>query len=454
MTDPAELARQTGIEEATLRAWREAGLFPDGVSDARRDVERARVLRTLSRSGVELEDLARSARDGVLARDLSRYLDAATSGGDGVEPIEALTGDPGCDRDDVERLCAAMGIGTEAGLLGHHDAAVIRSMLEARQAGLPEEALLQIVRVWAESGERAGEAAARLFHFYVHAAHERRARNDPGYDALSPTRATAERLEAFLEPGIVYFFRRGMVGARLAELVESVAAEAGVFEPAEVAGRMLAAVAFVDLSSFTALADAMGDERASEVLDRFGTAVRAAVRRSGGRAVKQIGDEFMLVFLEPTSAVHCVLEIRGRCRREPLFPATKTGVAWGAVLYRDGDYVGATVNLAARLASAADRHQVLVDGAVRTAMRLEHELSFLPHENGRIRGRAGDIEVFEVASPEGAEEPREVDVVCGMELRREEAAAHLALHGRDYYFCSEKCLRLFASDPEGRTREG
>jgi class 3 adenylate cyclase len=40
-------------------------------------------------------------------------------------------------------------------------------------------------------------------------------------------------------------------------------------------------------------------------------------------------------------------------------------VHWGPVLYREGDYLGAGVNLAARLVAVAERHQVLVSAAVR-----------------------------------------------------------------------------------------
>ena len=103
-------------------------------------------------------------------------------------------------------------------------------------------------------------------------------------------------------------------------------------EHAEGAGRRLRSPvscappsAFVDLSGFTSLAEAMGDETAVRVLQRFSQLVREATSRSDGRIVKQIGDAFMLVF--PGGALGGRLRARDRApdRRRPQFPAVRTG---------------------------------------------------------------------------------------------------------------------------------
>ena len=46
------------------------------------------------------------------------------------------------------------------------------------------------------------------------------------------------------------------------------------------------------------------------------------------------------------------------------FPAVHIGAHHGTVLYRDGDYVGNTVNLAARVAGASSSGQFLVTASV------------------------------------------------------------------------------------------
>jgi Cu+-exporting ATPase len=42
----------------------------------------------------------------------------------------------------------------------------------------------------------------------------------------------------------------------------------------------------------------------------------------------------------------------------------------------------------------------------------------------------------------------EKDLVCGMEVDRESAAATSEYQGRTYYFCSEACKEEFDRNPE------
>jgi class 3 adenylate cyclase len=237
------------------------------------------------------------------------------------------------------------------------------------------------------------------------------------------------------------------------DAVIHLAEEAGLAEKEEVPGQLQRAITFVDLASFTPLAEAMGDVKAAEVLDRFSTLVREAARRWDGRVVKQIGDAFLLVYPEPRSAVACALEIEARTEGEPQFPAARSGVHWGSVLYREGDYVGSNVNIAARVAAEAGRHQVLVTSAVRKEAKGLAEVEFVRLGKRRLKGLADDLELFE-ARPSGADaRERVVDPVCGMELGAGEAAATLTLEGPstgsgERAFCSDECLRRFVAAPE------
>ncbi|HEY7371740.1 MAG TPA: YHS domain-containing protein [Polyangia bacterium] len=38
--------------------------------------------------------------------------------------------------------------------------------------------------------------------------------------------------------------------------------------------------------------------------------------------------------------------------------------------------------------------------------------------------------------------------MCGMELRRADAAAAIDLHGKVYFFCSTACRDAFVADPD------
>jgi adenylate cyclase len=87
--------------------------------------------------------------------------------------------------------------------------------------------------------------------------------------------------------------------------------------------------------------------------------VQGAARQHGGRAVKLLGDGVMFHFPDPPGALRCSLELVERAPSEGLPPA-HVGVHAGAVVYREGDYFGRTVNVAARVAAKAGPHQVLV----------------------------------------------------------------------------------------------
>jgi adenylate cyclase len=222
-----------------------------------------------------------------------------------------------------------------------------------------------------------------------------------------------------------------------------------VREEADVPGRLRVAILFVDLAGFTSLTDAMGDQAAANVLERFGNIVRKSVGPWGGRIVKQIGDSFMVVFPEARPAVACALEIERLVAGEPQFAAVRSGVHCGPVLYREGDYVGTSVNVAARLVAEAERHQVLVTAAARNEAGSPPNTVFVPLGRRRLRGLVDEVELFAAVERDtGRAAPRWIDPVCSMELTVDQVAARLSLGGKEYAFCSEQCVRRFIAAPE------
>src|SRR5207302_10398920 len=184
---------------------------------------------------------------------------------------------------------------------------------------------------------------------------------------------------------------------------------------------------------------------AARVVGRFSDMVRVAAARCSGQVVKQIGDEFMLVFPDGRAAVSCGMEVRRQAATEPRFPALRIGAHVGSVLYREGDYVGTTVNLAARVTAAATRNQFLVTEAVR--QQLEGvEAEIVPVGSRSLKGLSAEVELFEVRAEDAPE--RVADPVCRMELSEETSEAELNWEGRRLLFCSETCLRRVLEPPD------
>ncbi len=441
----SHISDRTGEPAEHLRKWQSLGLIRGDRASAVEDIERTRLIQLALRRGIRLEAIAKvESENGILGRYI-RFIQAGSESKQYslAEAAEVV----GLDLGRLKRLRDATGVMDWGEPVDEEYLETLRHLRTGLEAGLPEEAILQLVRVYADSLTRVAEAEGRLFHFYVH---ERlKAAGVPAEELSRKTNASSDRLTPLIEPIILYFHRLALQRVIRENMVMHLAEEAGLAEAPEAPAQMWVAIAFVDLSSFTAMTSAMGDVAGAEVLDRFSGIVRESANRWEGRVVKQIGDAFMLVFPEPRLAVGCALEIEQRTASESQFSAVRSGIHWGPVLYRDGDYVGSNVNVAARLAAAAKRHEVLVTGAVSEGVKdgLQEGAELRSLGSKRLKGLPEEVELFEVLTPETATD-KVLDPVCGMELEPAEVAARLTLESRELSFCADECLRRFVAAPE------
>ena len=119
--------------------------------------------------------------------------------------------------------------------------------------------------------------------------------------------------------------------------------------------------AFVDICGFTSYCEHYGEHLALDLLIEFRQITRAVVARRAARVSKWLGDGVMIVGLEPALLAAACAEIGLRCSMGGV--DTHAGLATGSVLLLEGDdYVGRTVNLAARLCDAAPLGEILCSG--------------------------------------------------------------------------------------------
>src|SRR5262245_1438300 len=436
------LSERCGEPVEHLLIWRSAGLVgTDGTElFAPEDLQRIRLIQFLLRRGFDLDAIAQANRDVGL---VASYADLLSSP-ERTYSLDDAAKMLGWSPETLGRFLEGTGLNERGAWLDDDDLRALSTLKLAEEAGFPEDALVQLARVYADALARVAEAEVRLFHFHIH---ERlRAQGLSGQDLVAATAAARDRGSPMMEPALLYFHRRGLERAMQEDALLHLQEDAGRFG---LPGELRAAIAFVDLASFTPMTEAMGDEAAAQVLDRYGRLVREAVRRHDGRIVKQIGDAFMLLFPKPRDAVACALGIEARSANESQFTAVRTGVHWGPVLYREGDYLGTTVNVAARLADAAARHQVLVTEAVRREVGGLSGVTFIPLGARPLKGLTGEVGLFEAVARAVEEVPeRSQDPVCGMELRPEEVVARLSIDGIERSFCSDECLRRFVAAPE------
>jgi adenylate cyclase len=219
--------------------------------------------------------------------------------------------------------------------------------------------------------------------------------------------------------------------------------------PASALDAATATFLFADIAGYTALTEAHGDEQAADLVAEFFKAVSEELPTRGGRHVKTIGDALMLRIPDPAQAVQLGLHITHELLRGHGAPAVRVGLHHGAAIERDGDYFGATVNLAARVAAVAIGGEVLLTAQTAALAPVLEGIFYQPRGRQTLRNIREPVELF-AAIPQGqpfhANLP--VDPVCQMAVDPERAAGRLTFENTAYFFCTLACAAEFASHPE------
>lgn len=199
---------------------------------------------------------------------------------------------------------------------------------------------------------------------------------------------------------------------------------------------------FADLCGFTALTETHGDLDAASLAERF-TAMAAGALTPGAVIVKTIGDAVMVAAPSPADAATIALALVRAVAAEPRFPMVRLGFHHGPCVIRDGDYFGAAVNLAARVAAHARAGQILLTEAAASRLT-DHTLPGL-HEAGaaQFKNIAAPVHLFELSTGLDPRPDEEVDPICRMRVSPDDAVARIVEGGQTFFFCSQDCARTF-----------
>jgi adenylate cyclase len=205
---------------------------------------------------------------------------------------------------------------------------------------------------------------------------------------------------------------------------------------------------FADIAGFSALTEAHGDEEAVALIADFSDVVAAELPAVGGEHVKTIGDALMLQIPEPGDAVQLGLRIANDLMRDHGAPAVRVGLHHGSALKRNGDYFGASVNLAARVSALASAGEVLLTGHTAALMPELEGVLFETRGRQSLKNVAEPVEVFAAVRIGEAAERLPVDPVCRMVVSPERAVGRVMHEGTAYFFCSLTCVAQFAQQPD------
>jgi class 3 adenylate cyclase len=157
-----------------------------------------------------------------------------------------------------------------------------------------------------------------------------------------------------------------------------------------------AAFLFADIAGFTAFTERHGDVLAAELAWRLRLGVESQLDHDA-HVVKTLGDAVMTRIGDPAAAAAAGLRIVSDALPRGDDPPLRVGIHWGSAVECAGDYFGAAVNLAARVASLAQPGEVLVTEVLARAAA-EHGFEVADRGLHALRNVASPARVHAVRS--------------------------------------------------------
>lgn len=236
---------------------------------------------------------------------------------------------------------------------------------------------------------------------------------------------------------------------------------------------------FADIRGYTRFTVEHGDAAGVRMVERFASLARRVLTARNGQVISLVGDEAIAVFGSAREALRTALELQAcfteATATDPSIPLdVGIGLDTGEAVQSGDTYLGAAVNLAARLCKLAGPQEVLVsEGVVHVARKLEG-IRYAERGLAQLKGFQELVRVFQVIDEtregaarrpaEGArgELPRtEVGLPIGAflgalpstELVARDQEVHRALVATDAVAAGKGQLVLLAGEPGvGKTR--
>lgn len=168
--------------------------------------------------------------------------------------------------------------------------------------------------------------------------------------------------------------------------------------------RGVRAVLFSDLAGHTDLMRELGDDDGRALLREHEEVTRRLLTAHGGTEIKTMGDGFMASFSSVVEGTRCAIELqRAFARRNagaevPLH--VRIGINAGEPIEESGDLFGASVIIAARLASEAPAGEIFVPEGVRHLLSGK-SFSFGPRGERLLKGFDEPIRIYAVDWTDG-----------------------------------------------------
>jgi class 3 adenylate cyclase len=201
---------------------------------------------------------------------------------------------------------------------------------------------------------------------------------------------------------------------------------------------------FGDLVGYSAATETHGDETAAVLALRLADLAEAACSPDAGdRLVKSIGDAVLCTASEPANGLRLAARLTEFVLGEPNFPELRTGLCHGPVVDRRGDVFGAAVNLASRIAEAAEPGEVLATAEI-ADVAVAMGIATTRLGPRRLKNLQAPHELFILElHTEQAAVTKAIDPVCRMVVDPSASPSWTDAGGGGHWFCSERCRQIF-----------
>jgi adenylate cyclase len=342
---------------------------------------RRELLEQLAADGVQIEDLRRAVEEDRLALlPVERVLE-----GEGGRYMAAEVAErSGLPEDLIHRNRLALGLpdqDPDDPAFTDEDVEASKRIAALRDAGLPDEGLLEVSRVMGLALAQVAAASRALVAESTLA---------EGGNELEVGRRLAEgarELAPMMGPLLEY-----VLNLHLREFVRTDVIGRAEIRAGRLPGSQEVTACFADMVGFTKLGEELQPEELGALTGRLAELAND-VADPPVRLVKMIGDAAMLVSSDTDALLGAALELVERSDAEgESFPPLRAGLACGPALARAGDWYGRPVNLASRITAIAYPSSVLVSEEVREAADDGFRWSLAGER--RLKGIEGRVRLF------------------------------------------------------------